>query len=95
MKKSTEIEPGTVLNVGSSKCQTVREVVQIIGNLMNKEYVIEGIQERDVQSGIKELCSDNTEIMRKAGWKSDVDLAEGLARTIEWFRNNLSLYRSS
>jgi len=95
MKKSTKIEPGTVLNVGSGKCQTVREVVQIISNLMNKENTVEGIQEGDMGNGIKELCSDNTEFMKKTGWKNEVDLSEGLTKTIEWFRENLSLYPGS
>lgn len=94
IKKSTKIEPGTVLNLGSGKCQTVQEVMQIISNLMNKEYIVEGTQKGDRDKGIQELCSDNTEFMRKTGWKSEVDLTEGLAKTVEWFRNNLSLYQN-
>jgi len=94
IKNSTKIEPGAVLNLGSGKCQTVREVVQIISNLMNKEYVAEDIQKGDGDKGIQELCSNNTEFMRKTGWKSEVDLTEGLEKTVEWFQNNLSLYQN-
>ena len=94
IKKSTKIEPGTVLNLGNGKCQTVQEVVQIISNLMNKEHIVEGTQKGDGDKGIQELCCDNTEFMRKTGWKSEVDLTEGLAKTVEWFRNNLSLYQN-
>jgi len=94
IKKSTEIEPGTVLNLGSGECQTVQNVVQIISTLMNKEYVVEGMQKEDGDKGIQELCSDNTELMRQTGWKSEVNLTKGLKKTVEWFQNNPSLYQN-
>ncbi len=95
IKKSTKIEPGSVLNLGSGKCQTVQEIVEIISKLMNKEYIFEDTQIEPGEKGIHELCSDNTEIMKKTGWKNEVNLTEGLAKTIEWYRNNLSLYQEN
>lgn len=93
VKKSAEIEYGSVLNLGSGKCQTVQETIQIISNIMNKEYKVENTQLGDDKS-IQELCSDNTEFIRKTGWKNETNLTEGLKKTINWFHNNLSLYEN-
>lgn len=47
---------------------------------------------RPEKSEVERLCGDATLARQRLGWEPVVDLDEGLERTIEWLRTNLSLY---
>lgn len=70
-----------IVNIGSGKVVTMREVFNIIGELMSKEDLIE------FNSKFKEvgLVSDNKILENVIGYKCVVDIRSGLKETIKWF----------
>lgn len=95
MQFVTEIRPGSIFNIGTGKCLTVREVVEIISKIINRKFILSNnLGEQDMM-GIENLCSDCTKIKRETGWRSETDIKEGLTRTIKWFQDNLRLYSST
>ncbi len=49
---------------------------------------------RPEKSEVNRLLGDNTKIKALTGWAPKYDLKSGIAETIEWFRGNLSGYKS-
>ena len=48
---------------------------------------------RPAKSEVQRLLSDNTLAADRLGWRPQVSLREGLARTIDWVAEHLDLYR--
>jgi len=42
---------------------------------------------------VMRLLSDNTKAREVLGWQPQIDIREGLSRTIDWIREYLDLYR--
>jgi nucleoside-diphosphate-sugar epimerase len=69
--------------------------VSLIGSLLGKDIEIAPDQERvrPEDSEVERLCADNRKARRLLGWQPSHTLEEGLARTIEWVRENINRYR--
>lgn len=86
---------GEVLNLGSGVEVTIKEVADIIIEITesNAKVVFDAIRVRPTKSEVRRLCADASKANKLLGWKSKVSLKDGLAKTIEWFKENHSEYK--
>lgn len=87
---------GEVINLGSGREISIRELAALILTLMNKEIPIafEGARVRPENSEVDRLCADSRKGQSILGWTPQYSLEEGLAATIEWIRENSERYRT-
>ena len=86
---------GQVVNVGSGKEVSIREIVRKVGEITGSELIVEGDEQRmrPAKSEVSRLLSDSSKADRLAGWRAEVSLDDGLRRTVDWIREHLDLYR--
>jgi NAD dependent epimerase/dehydratase len=71
--------------------ELANEIVSLIGR--NVEIRVDESRLRPSKSEVQRLLSDNRLAKDKLGWSPQVELHDGLLKTIEWISGNLSLYR--
>jgi dTDP-glucose 4,6-dehydratase len=77
--------PGEVYNVGVGKPVTNLEVVRRLLHILGQpEDLIEFVVDRPGHD--RRYALDTAKITGELGWKPEVDLEEGLARTVRWYR---------
>jgi NAD dependent epimerase/dehydratase len=86
---------GEVVNIGSGSEISVGDTLDIIRDLMESDVIFLQKSERlrPAKSEVFRLCCDNKKIHRLTGFMPQVDIHEGLRRTIEWFRVEENLKR--
>jgi dTDP-glucose 4,6-dehydratase len=78
--------PGEVYNIGGpDECPNIEVVQRIIELTGNDESLIEYVTDRP---GHDRRYSLGSEKVRALGWEAQVRFAEGLERTVEWYREN-------
>ena len=81
-----EGEPGRVYNVGGpEECENIDVVRQVLELAGRDESLIEYVTDRPGHDRRYSLASDR---VRELGWRAQVHFHEGLARTVEWYRDN-------
>ncbi|HVB54816.1 MAG TPA: GDP-L-fucose synthase [Candidatus Acidoferrales bacterium] len=75
------------VNLGSGKEITIRALVNLIRELSGFEGEVEW--DASQPDGQPRRCLDTSRAEREFGFKAQVDLREGLRRTIEWYENML------
>jgi len=77
------------MNIGNPEEHTILELAQLILNLTGSDspLVFEPLPENDPVR----RRPDITVAGRQLGWKPETGLAEGLARTLGWFRDNVDV----
>jgi nucleoside-diphosphate-sugar epimerase len=73
----------------------VGEVVDMVGEVLGKELTVETDEARirPPKSEVARLVSDPAKAAELTGWRSEVELREGLERTIAWIEQNQARYR--
>jgi len=84
---------GEIFNIGSGLQYTTEEIVNNILNLIGKDAEISWEPNLDRQYEPLMWVSDNKNAYEKLKWSPNVDISLGLNTTINWFRDNLQLYR--
>jgi dTDP-glucose 4,6-dehydratase len=86
---------GRTLQLGTGTDVSVAELVQLVGELIERELAVEVESERlrPPNSEVERLISDPRLAERLTGWKPSTDLRQGLASTIAWFEANTGRYR--
>jgi len=85
---------GEAFNIGSMTEMTVRDVVDLAIKIANvdavrgPEYVDTAAQYGARYEDIPRRIPDSTKAQRELGWRLQVELEEGIRRTIEWARAN-------
>ncbi len=83
---------GGIFNLGSGRAVPIREVVERIRDLVNPGMEV-GFGEVPYRPGqAMHLQADTTRLQAAVDWRPRIDLADGLARTVKWFRENQRLY---
>lgn len=77
-------EGETALNVGSGQEITIGHLATLIANLTSFEGIIEFDESALVGTPRKLLDSNK---INKLGWRANVSLEEGIARTISWYES--------
>ena len=93
---------GQVVNLGTNFEISIRDLAQLIAEVMGKAIDIEteAVRLRPEQSEVERLCADNTRARELLGWKPDYagrdGLRRGLAATCAWFQDprNLAAYKT-
>ena len=94
---------GEVINLGSGYDFSMREVLLIIEDILNKKLKVNVDQNRirPEKSEVNHLLSNNTKAKKLLNWepqfKGKKGFEEGIRKTIEWFskKENISLYKSN
>jgi UDP-glucose 4-epimerase len=90
------LEPATVgevLNVGDDRASTFLEVAEILRDLVPRTRIVftDFTPERKAQEP-GDFVSDISKIRRMTGWQPTTGLREGLARTVEFYRERRADY---
>ncbi len=86
---------GQEVNIGADATISIGELAQKILRIVGRELPIVTDEQRLRPAGseVLRLWADNRKAAELIGWRPQVSLDEGLARTVAWIRDNLSRYR--
>lgn len=86
---------GGVFNLGTGASVSIGElaekIIQKVGNSVKIE--VDASRLRPQKSEVMRLLSDNSLARERLDWRPNVNLDDGLDRTITWVRENLGHYR--
>lgn len=86
---------GRVVNIGTGRDISIRELVDKILDLVGKkgEIEVEDQRIRPEKSEVMQLCSDTRLAQKLFQWSPRYTLEAGLQETIEWYQKNLSRFK--
>jgi CDP-glucose 4,6-dehydratase len=79
---------GEAFNAGWGKPNSVREVIELICELAGTDMEPDFQGEGNPPGEIDRQYLESSKIREVTGWQPEVDLREGLERTIEWYRRH-------
>jgi CDP-glucose 4,6-dehydratase len=79
---------GEAFNAGGGRAHAVREVVALIAELAGTGVKPDIRGSGNPEGEIDRQYVDATKLRQLTGWRPEVDLADGLGRTIEWYRGH-------
>ncbi|MDQ3755118.1 MAG: epimerase, partial [Acidobacteriota bacterium] len=81
---------GLPVNVGSNEATTIRRVAELVSDALGIR--IEPLAQGEFRPGeMRHLISDTTRIREAAGYEPQTDLADGIARYINWIREQMDV----
>ena len=85
---------GETFNLGSGSEISIRDLAAHIFDLIGTTPEVEVDDERirPALSEVQRLLADNSKARQVLAWSPQVDLREGLSRTISWIREHLDFY---
>jgi NAD dependent epimerase/dehydratase len=88
---------GETINLGTGHEISIGELARMIVRITGKDLPIitDNERVRPERSEVERLCADNTKARELLAWQPAFTLEAGLARTIEWIKENNERYRSS
>jgi len=86
---------GETINVGNGKTISIGGLAQTIVDMVNPDAKIVSVPDRvrPEKSEVMRLICGNQKAKELLGWEPTVSLYDGLARTVEFVREHLDLYR--
>jgi dTDP-glucose 4,6-dehydratase len=86
---------GETFNLGAGNEVRIENLAHQIIEIIGKPIKIEmdSTRLRPEKSEVQRLLSDNRRAKERLGWAPQVELAQGLEKTIAWIQQNLELYR--
>jgi nucleoside-diphosphate-sugar epimerase len=87
-----DVDAEGVYNVGSGRVVTVRRVVERIRDLIDPSLSIGFGELLYRPDQVMHLEADISRLQRATGWTPRIDLDEGLALTVDWYRANRARY---
>lgn len=93
--QSASVKTGCPYNAGSGTPVSVAEVIEIVAELtdIRKPVQHDDTRMRPPLSEVRALLADSSRLCADTGWHPTVDLREGLARTIAWWRDRITTGR--
>jgi dTDP-glucose 4,6-dehydratase len=87
---------GEVTNIGMNEEVSISNLVKKISTLLNVSVDIQSDSQRirPVKSEVERLKCDNSKILAHTSWKPNYSLEKGLVETINFLKDNLSIYKS-
>jgi NAD dependent epimerase/dehydratase len=89
---------GETVNLGSGEEISIGDTAALIQEMLgsNLPVVTDNVRLRPENSEVERLCCDNGKVVRLTGYKPQVALRDGLARTIAWLKRpeNLARYKA-
>jgi NAD dependent epimerase/dehydratase len=92
---STDKAMGMTINLGSGREISIGDLARAITGMTGSAATIEADERRlrPEASEVDRLLADNSLAQSLLGWRPQVTLEEGLARTIDWIRQNPERFR--
>jgi dTDP-glucose 4,6-dehydratase len=86
---------GEVVNLGTGHEWSIAELADHILRLIRVELPVLSVEERQrpPQSEVERLVADSSKAERLLGWRPEVELEDGLLRTIEWMRGAIGRFK--
>lgn len=84
---TTQFDSPQPINLGTGTDISIERLAYIVKRLTDSHAIIQFTGE--VSDGQPKRMLDVTRARELLGWTADTDFEEGLARTIEWYRNSL------
>jgi len=86
---------GEIINIGSSKMISIKELTEIIFKLIDKKIsiTIEDRRKRPPKSEVERLMASTEKAKKIINWYPRVSLRDGLKKTIAWIQKNIHLYQ--
>ena len=75
---------GEVINVGSQRSYSIKDLVSLISEIMGKKVSIEVDPSRFRPYDVDTLICNYERATKLLGWKPEITVKEGLEKTIEW-----------
>jgi nucleoside-diphosphate-sugar epimerase len=79
-----------VINISSGIAPSMREVAKLIVDLTEADPDLVKYSEASPPSGAPHLCCSPELAGRLLGWQTRISLSDGLARTVQWYREQLA-----
>jgi UDP-glucose 4-epimerase len=94
MAAASESAQGEVFNLGGSPPASLREFVETLYEVAGEKpnYRLVPFPEERRRIDIGDFYTDYGKIRKKLGWEPEVDLREGLRRTVAFYRENIRHY---
>lgn len=90
--KSNYSYQGEIFNIGSGKQYRIKEVVSIVEKLLGKKLDVSYGARSSYYQEPKALIADNSKAKTAFNWRINHDFKSGIAKTIDWFRENKKFY---
>lgn len=84
---------GRVLNIGSGRAVTVREVAKAIGEVMGKPHIRPAVTGKYRMGDIRHCFADITQARQVLGYGPQVGFQEGLAELAQWLEGQVATDR--
>jgi NAD dependent epimerase/dehydratase len=89
---------GETVNIGSNSEISIGDMLNLIKDIMSSdvEFIVDEQRLRPEKSEVNRLWCDNRKIKALTGFEPQIDLEEGLRRTVDWFLQpeNLMKYKA-
>ena len=85
---------GEVINVGSGRVITIRDLTHLIGSIMGIKAEILQDETRLRPMDVTRLVCDWNKAKRLLSWRPEVSLEDGLRRVIKWLKDNPEMFRN-
>ena len=98
MLAESEKTIGETINIGSNSEISIADILKLIKKLMSSDIAFESDEQRKrpKKSEVFRLWCDNKKINELTGYKSQINIEEGLKKTIDWITKPeyLKMYKS-
>ncbi|GAI24377.1 unnamed protein product, partial [marine sediment metagenome] len=86
---------GEVINIGTATDISIHDLVNLVSKLtkVDLKIKVDSKRIRPEKSEVQRLVCDYSKAHNLTGWKPYYTLEEGLEKTIDWFRENLNIYK--
>ncbi len=93
---TSDVAVGRTIQLGTNHDVSIGDLVELVGEILGKDLHVEHDPQRvrPAKSEVERLISDPALAGELLGWTPQVDLRDGLARTIEWTRENTARFRT-
>jgi len=85
---------GKIINIGTGETRTIKQVVELVGSILDKELKIKVSEKRfrPGKSEVELLVASYNEAKDILGWSPLTSFQEGLRLTVEYIKNNIEKY---
>ena len=83
---------GKIMNLGSNNEIKIKDLAELIVCMTNSKskLIVGGLKERKTE--IRRMSCDYSNFKKATGWKPSINFKQGLAKTIDWYEEYISLF---
>jgi NAD dependent epimerase/dehydratase len=87
---------GETIQIGSQQEHSIAELAEAVGKILRKKLTVvpDAGRRRPEASEVQRLFASNQKAKRLMNWEPEVELRNGLGKTVQWFRGRRDLYKT-